>query len=159
MFVQHLSTAAHTVVKSERKPRKNIQYKDVASAVSRSDALEFLSDTIPKTITYKELKARRANGTSGQTHISQIPTASGSGTGTDREAGQTTLTSMNGVLPNSPEETRARMDRAMGIDGGERSIIAPTPVQDDDEDADPDAQLQMESRTAYTGNGDVSMTN
>ncbi len=29
MFVRYLAEQAHNVVKSERKPRKNIQYKDL----------------------------------------------------------------------------------------------------------------------------------
>lgn len=68
-------------MKSERKPRKLIQYKDLglwplgrgndkenwlltdgssATAVSRIDNLEFLSDVIPKTTTYKQFKEKRA---------------------------------------------------------------------------------------------------
>lgn len=31
MFVQHLVEQAHNVAKSERKPRRNIQYKDVGT--------------------------------------------------------------------------------------------------------------------------------
>ncbi|PLB42224.1 histone-fold domain-containing protein [Aspergillus candidus] len=58
-FIQHLTAQAHNVVKSERKPRKGIQYKDLATAVSRIDNLEFLSDVIPKTTTYKQFKEKR----------------------------------------------------------------------------------------------------
>lgn len=90
MFVRYLAEQAHNVVKSERKPRRNIQYKDLgtfgiqsgrcsgitdtiskANAVSRIDNLEFLSDVIPRTQTYgqymekknreyKETKSREA---------------------------------------------------------------------------------------------------
>ncbi|KAL8745511.1 MAG: hypothetical protein Q9190_002363 [Brigantiaea leucoxantha] len=48
------------VVKSERKPRRNIQYKDIANAVARIDNLEFLSDVIPKTTTYREYKDKKS---------------------------------------------------------------------------------------------------
>ncbi|KAJ9604368.1 hypothetical protein H2200_011202 [Cladophialophora chaetospira] len=78
-FIRYLAEQAHTVVKSERKPRRNIAYKDIATAVSRIDNLEFLSDTVPKTKTYRqyrEEKAREAeeraaatgpmNGTNGE---------------------------------------------------------------------------------------------
>ncbi|KAK1139174.1 hypothetical protein N8T08_001230 [Aspergillus melleus] len=60
MFIQYLTEQGHNVVKSERKPRKNIQYKDLATAVSRIDNLEFLADVIPKTTTYKQFKEKRA---------------------------------------------------------------------------------------------------
>ncbi|PHH75359.1 hypothetical protein CDD80_2456 [Ophiocordyceps camponoti-rufipedis] len=57
MFIQHLSDAALVQVKLERKPRRNIQYKDVANAVSHHENLEFLEDIIPKTVPYKQVKA------------------------------------------------------------------------------------------------------
>ncbi|RDA95196.1 hypothetical protein CP533_1878 [Ophiocordyceps camponoti-saundersi (nom. inval.)] len=56
MFIQHLADAAHTQVKLERKPRRNVQYKDIANAVSNQDNLEFLQDIIPKTIPYGKVK-------------------------------------------------------------------------------------------------------
>ncbi|CAI6271307.1 unnamed protein product [Periconia digitata] len=58
MFIQHLAQTTHNVVKAERKPRRNIQYRDVSSAVAKTDNLEFLTDVVPKTITMKELKKR-----------------------------------------------------------------------------------------------------
>ncbi|KAF3908009.1 hypothetical protein ABW21_db0200291 [Orbilia brochopaga] len=36
----------------EKKPRKNIQYKDLANAVARFDNLEFLTDVVPRTVTF-----------------------------------------------------------------------------------------------------------
>lgn len=60
MFVQHLSVTTHNVVKTERKPRRNIQYRDVSSAVSRTDNLEFLVDVVPKTVQYGAYKKRKA---------------------------------------------------------------------------------------------------
>ncbi|KAF2473663.1 histone-fold-containing protein, partial [Lindgomyces ingoldianus] len=59
MFIQHLATTTHNVVKAERKPRRNIQYRDVSSAVAKTDNLEFLVDVVPRTVTYKEYKKRR----------------------------------------------------------------------------------------------------
>lgn len=44
------------MAKSEGKPRKNIQYKDIASAVAKLDNLQFLSDTVPRTVTYGKVK-------------------------------------------------------------------------------------------------------
>ncbi|KAH9874802.1 hypothetical protein IAQ61_003992, partial [Plenodomus lingam] len=56
MFIQHLATTTHNVVKAERKPRRNIQYRDVSSAVSKTDNLEFLVDVVPKTTTWGAVK-------------------------------------------------------------------------------------------------------
>ncbi|QGI77760.1 hypothetical protein CEK26_004534 [Fusarium fujikuroi] len=58
MFVQHLAEESHTQAKLDRKPRRNIQYKDVASAVAHHDNLEFLEDVVPKTVPYKNIKAK-----------------------------------------------------------------------------------------------------
>ncbi|KIW86390.1 hypothetical protein Z517_01786 [Fonsecaea pedrosoi CBS 271.37] len=60
IFIRYLTEQAHNVVKSERKPRRNIAYKDIATAVSRVDNLEFLSDTVPKTKTYRQFKEEKA---------------------------------------------------------------------------------------------------
>jgi hypothetical protein len=37
MFVQHLAEESHTCAKLDRKPRRNIQYKDVGKYTSSSD--------------------------------------------------------------------------------------------------------------------------
>jgi len=52
MFIQQLATTTHNVVKAERKPRRNIQYRDVSSAVAKTDNLEFLVDVVPKTTSF-----------------------------------------------------------------------------------------------------------
>ncbi|EPE02525.1 histone-like transcription factor and archaeal histone [Ophiostoma piceae UAMH 11346] len=59
-FLQHLATEGHNMVKLDRKPRKNLQYRDLASAVSRIDRLEFLEDTIPNTVTFGKIKGDAA---------------------------------------------------------------------------------------------------
>ncbi|KAJ5757756.1 uncharacterized protein N7511_006450 [Penicillium nucicola] len=66
MFIQHLAEQGYNVVKSERKPRKTVQYKDLAAAVSHTDNLEFLSDVIPKTTTYRQFKEKKAKDAAGQ---------------------------------------------------------------------------------------------
>ncbi|KAF2488127.1 histone-fold-containing protein, partial [Neohortaea acidophila] len=60
MFIQHLVEQSYNVVKSERKPRRNIQYRDVANAVARAENLEFLTDVVPKTMTWKQYKQKQA---------------------------------------------------------------------------------------------------
>ena len=82
MFLQHLVEQAYNVVKSERKPRRNVQYRDVgestpstrtlpvakgltclvycaANAVARVENLEFLTDVVPKTVPYKQVKQKQ----------------------------------------------------------------------------------------------------
>lgn len=53
-----MTEQAYNVAKSESKPRKNIQYKDIAAAVAKLDNLQFLSDTVPRTMTYKQVKEK-----------------------------------------------------------------------------------------------------
>ena len=60
MMIQHLAVTTHNVVKAERKPRRNIQYRDVSGAVSKTDNLEFLVDVVPKTTQYGVYKKRKA---------------------------------------------------------------------------------------------------
>lgn len=80
MFIQYLAEQGHNMAKLDRKPRRNVQYKDLckrrlgltqhhlaslltdfpAAAVIAKDNLEFLDDTIPKTQPYKEIKHKAA---------------------------------------------------------------------------------------------------
>ncbi|KAK4900622.1 hypothetical protein LTR27_002338 [Elasticomyces elasticus] len=60
MFLQYLVEQSYNIVKSERKPRRNVQYRDVANAVARVENLEFLADVVPKTTTYKAVKQKQA---------------------------------------------------------------------------------------------------
>lgn len=55
------------MTKVEKKPRKNIQYKDLANAVARIDNLEFLADVIPRTVPFgKAMKKMMGSGSSGR---------------------------------------------------------------------------------------------
>ncbi|KAF2861723.1 histone-fold-containing protein [Piedraia hortae CBS 480.64] len=60
MFLKYVVEQAHNVVKAERKPRRNIQYRDVANAVARVENLEFLVDVVPKPVGVQQLKRRQA---------------------------------------------------------------------------------------------------
>ncbi|KAL1879752.1 hypothetical protein Daus18300_001589 [Diaporthe australafricana] len=60
MFIQYLAEQGHNQAKLDRKPRRNVQYKDLSAAVIAKDNLEFLDDTIPKTQPYKEIKHKAA---------------------------------------------------------------------------------------------------
>lgn len=59
MFVRYLTEQAHIVVRSEKKPRRAVHYKDLAAAVARVDNLEFLNDIIPRTVQYKDIKEKK----------------------------------------------------------------------------------------------------
>lgn len=129
MFIRYLSEQALNVVKSERKPRRNIQYKDLgtaiaeilfknvltrlfeANAVARIDNLEFLSDVIPRTTTFKEYKEKKARAAR-----------------TDRplQNGQTTLDGRRS-LPQRPVERVGAGEKA--IDDGS---VSDTTVDDHD---------------------------
>ncbi|KAF8854189.1 hypothetical protein BDZ45DRAFT_747733 [Acephala macrosclerotiorum] len=123
MFVQYLAEQAHNVVKSERKPRRNIQYRDVANAVARNDNLEFLSDIVPQTVPYKSVKEKKP-----------APGVSANGEGSV-EAGQTTL---DGKKP--------MMNGSGGMNGF--ASHGGQVVLDDEDDSNPNAQLEMEIRGA-----------
>ncbi|CAK7238991.1 MAG: hypothetical protein STHCBS139747_000412 [Sporothrix thermara] len=56
LFIQYLSSEAQNMVKLDRKPRRNVQYRDLANAVNRVDRLEFLEDTVPVTVTFGKIK-------------------------------------------------------------------------------------------------------
>ncbi|KAF4920226.1 DNA polymerase epsilon subunit C [Colletotrichum viniferum] len=60
MFIQYLANEGQNMAKMDRKPRRNVQYKDLANAVNHHDNLEFLEDVIPKTIPYKKIKDQAA---------------------------------------------------------------------------------------------------
>lgn len=60
MFIQYLAEQGHNMAKLDRKPRRNVQYKDLSAAVIAKDNLQFLDDTIPKTQPYKEIKQKAA---------------------------------------------------------------------------------------------------
>lgn len=81
IFIRYLTDQAYNVVKSERKPRRNIAYKDIAAAVVRIDNLEFLSDVVPRTRTWREFKEESGGREVG------IGTGTGTGTGVSVGAG------------------------------------------------------------------------
>ncbi|KAK4574804.1 hypothetical protein LTR86_001646 [Recurvomyces mirabilis] len=85
MFLQYLVEQSYNIVKSERKPRRNIQYRDVANAVARVENLEFLADVVPKTTTFKAFKQRQAKD------VTNTTTTAGGETKGDLANGQGTL--------------------------------------------------------------------
>ncbi|KAF2143624.1 uncharacterized protein K452DRAFT_193232, partial [Aplosporella prunicola CBS 121167] len=59
-FVYYLTEQAHRMAKAEKKPKRSLGYQHVQAAISRLDNLEFLTDVVPKQVTFKEAKAERA---------------------------------------------------------------------------------------------------
>ncbi|KAK5186062.1 hypothetical protein LTR44_002111 [Exophiala sp. CCFEE 6388] len=62
-FVRYLAEQAHNVVKSERKPRRNIAYKDI--------------DTVPKTKTYRQFREEKAQEAAAKASSSSAVTTNG----------------------------------------------------------------------------------
>jgi DNA polymerase epsilon subunit 4 len=112
MFIQHLATTTHNVVKAERKPRRNIQYRDVNGAISKTDNLEFAVDVVPKVLLFKDAKKR----------VEELKRVSGK---EDRRGGvgkgQKTLDRMGDVAANGDGDGKR--------EGGEEPLgDAPTPA-------------------------------
>lgn len=139
LFIQYLAEQGHRVVKSERKPRRNIQYRDLSNAVAHQDNLEFLVDVVPRTVPFKQVKEKKA------------PTNSKAANGESSAGpGQTTLDGRT-LLVN-------------GTNGASHTGIVDD--ADDGSAADPNAQLEMETRRAtasqgqngWSGSRDVEMS-
>lgn len=158
MFIQHIATTTHNVVKAERKPRRNIQYRDVASAVAKTDNLEFLVDVVPKTMTYKEFKMRQeaagkgknaeTNGNAGPSsaaNVSNLLNANGNGNGngngnTAKSKEPAPAPATNGHVEEVKEPIKETALDRMEIDQAEAE-------RSDSEGPDPAAmQIEMEMR-------------
>ncbi|KAI1150642.1 histone-fold-containing protein [Nemania diffusa] len=165
MFIQYLAGEGLNMAKLERKPRRNIQYKDLANAVSHQDNLQFLEDIIPKTVPYRQIKAHaaatRAN-LSGGTKASAnaaATTSSTSGVAAEEDARPTPPRQANG----KKQKSRASANGAAAA-GGNRSIAnfigasGARIVSEDDASMDPNEQLHDEMRRANRGEDeDVDM--
>lgn len=148
LFIQYLSEAGHNVVKSERKPRKNIQYRDLATAIARADNLEFLGDVVPKTMTYKQVKEKQA--TSGKARKAQD--------GAAVETGQTRLNELTGGRRR--ESGLAVGEEGRGAAGSRNANGAREDDGEDmEEDENPNAQIAMELRQARPSNGAAHAAN
>ncbi|KAI0466821.1 histone-fold-containing protein [Xylaria cf. heliscus] len=146
MFIQNLAGEGLNMAKLERKPRRNIQYKDLANAVSHQDNLQFLEDIIPKTVPYKQIKAHaaatRANLSGG---AGKATTSSSSAVGGGAED----------VHPTPPRQPNGKKQKAARGGAGKNQSIASFVgasgakiVSEDDTSMDPNEQLQDEMRRA-----------
>ncbi|KAK0722072.1 hypothetical protein B0T26DRAFT_825247 [Lasiosphaeria miniovina] len=130
MFIQHLASEAQNMAKMERKPRRNIQYKDM---VTHHDNLEFLEDVIPKTTTYKQIKVQAAatraklkGDKAAAAAAAAAAAGTGTGTGTSKHKG------INGSVSSSKTNGVSSRRRVLSLD------------------ADPSAQLELEMRQAHS---------
>ncbi|OCL01304.1 histone-fold-containing protein [Glonium stellatum] len=146
MFIQYFAEQTHTVVKTERKPRRNIQYRDVANAVARIDNLEFLSDVVPKTMPYKKYKEQKAAKAAATSSTSALP----NGQTTLAGPSNTNLTNGNGEHP-SEHNGHAKPE---ADDGGERYDEMEVDSSEAGRARDPDdpatIQLEIEMRGPRT---------
>ncbi|KAK8051549.1 Histone-fold protein [Apiospora rasikravindrae] len=156
MFVQHIAEEALKQAKTERKPRRNIQYKDIANAAAHQDNLEFLEDVVPKTVKFRDIKAtaeakraslrgeRAKNDANGSVLQEALPVANGSSAKKHKSNGS--RSSLNGSA------------NIAGMLGG--GAAGSARQSHDDEAADPNDQLEMESRQARgeAADEDVAMT-
>lgn len=164
MFIQNLATSSLNMAKLERKPRRNIQYKDLANAVSLHDNLEFLEDIIPKTVPYKQIKAHAAatrlnltkstSTTNPPDDIHPTPTRQTNG------KKQKSFSSSSTKKSKTPSTALARIvvsdDEQNGAGGGGGGGAEAADVS-----LDPNDQLQDEMRKAHRDDdddGDQNMT-
>ncbi|KAI1638107.1 histone-fold-containing protein [Biscogniauxia mediterranea] len=171
MFIQYLASEGLNMTKLERKPRRNIQYKDLANAVSHQDNLQFLEDIVPKTVPYKQIKAqaaaKRAQLSSGgggskggedatTTTMASRPIANGKKHKSSRASTSTTTTTTTNGNNNSNSNHHAAASASLAnFVSGARHALRP---EDEGHHADPNDQLQSEMRQARSGGGDVDMT-
>ncbi|KAI9053079.1 hypothetical protein LZ554_003348 [Drepanopeziza brunnea f. sp. 'monogermtubi'] len=130
LFTQMLAEKAHEVAKSEKKPRRNLQYRDIATAVANHENLQFLGDTVPKTMTYGEyLKRAAAKAGANKTKTNGESAV---------EAGQTTLDGMKSAAATNGTNGFGTHAAKLGEEreGGE---------DEREEDADPNEQLKKEN--------------
>ncbi|KAK5998258.1 DNA polymerase epsilon subunit C [Cladobotryum mycophilum] len=147
MFIQHLADEAYTQAKLERKPRRNIQYKDIANAISHQDHLEFLEDVAPKTVPFKKAKA-----------VAFAAQARLRGEAIAEESITAVATSQSQILANGHGESNGNGTNPFTLSVREDKQKQ---KQQQQQDEDPNAQLELEMREAEEpkkDGADVDMT-
>lgn len=180
MFLQHLVEQSYNIVKSERKPRRNIQYRDVgtykrypkqrrgnktgpdgtetdhsflhtANAVARVENLEFLADVVPKTMTMKQFKQKQAKEDAGR------PASGTNGTSAN---GQGTLDSHLGAKATEGQAVNgASHEESMEVDNDEEEdteesgdeVEQPDLAGDEDQSGDEETSKSPEPSKSKPG--------
>ncbi|KAI1734031.1 hypothetical protein F4680DRAFT_439816 [Xylaria scruposa] len=151
MFIQYLAGEGLNMAKLERKPRRNIQYKDLANAVSHHDNLQFLEDIIPKTVPYKQIKAHaaatRANLSGGAAKAGGSSSATAAAAAAAAEDSHPTPPrQINGKKQKGGRgSTSASKNHSIASFVGASGAKI---VSEDDASMDPNEQLQDEMRRA-----------
>ncbi|KAI1335835.1 histone-fold-containing protein [Xylariaceae sp. FL0016] len=153
MFIQYLASEGQNMAKLDRKPRRNIQYKDLANAVSNHDNLQFLEDLVPKTVPYKAIKAaaaaRRAQLSGGGSANRENAEEA------ERDAEMLGETARQQKTNGKKQKARTSLNGASHADISAFMSKGSTTSADD---ADPNDQLANEMRQAAAVEGDVEMT-
>ncbi|KAF9142568.1 hypothetical protein BG015_000750 [Linnemannia schmuckeri] len=119
LFLESFTAKAFNLAKIEK--RKTVSYKDLATAVTQHDSLEFLQDVIPKTMTLtaaieKQRAAKEKEEMGGEEEDADQEEANGSQAGSDDE-------------DEGEESGSVRSSRPMSEDEGELS--APEDMDED----------------------------
>ncbi|KAI1759437.1 hypothetical protein GGR53DRAFT_471348 [Hypoxylon sp. FL1150] len=171
MFIQYLSSESLNMARADRKPRRNIQYKDLAGAVAHTDNLEFLEDVIPKTAPYKQIKAAAARTRAQFGGGAAIPPAAAANGDNDNHvddehAAAADLSDDKNAAKkkkggSGSKKHRTSASRSSLNGGGSFVSASGARIVGEEEDEglemDPTDQLRQEMRQAR-GQGDVHMT-
>ncbi|KAB2579186.1 Transcription factor CBF/NF-Y/archaeal histone [Lasiodiplodia theobromae] len=124
-FVYYLTEQAHKMAKAEKKPKRSLGYTHVQQAVARLDNLEFLTDVVPKTQSYKDAKAEREKKKAAQAAAQEAAQANGT-----VPNGQATLTApvINGQPSNSQATAGAEKLEPEPEHGGDAMDVDPKPT-------------------------------
>ncbi|KAI0549226.1 hypothetical protein F4679DRAFT_277101 [Xylaria curta] len=150
MFIQYLAGEGLNMAKLERKPRRNIQYKDLANAVSHHDNLQFLEDIIPKTVPYKQIKAHAA-ATRANLSGGAAKAAGGSSTTAAAAAEDSHPTPPRQINGKKQKGGRGSTSGGASKNHSITSFVGASGakiVSEDDASMDPNEQLQDEMRRA-----------
>ncbi|KAI1498665.1 histone-fold-containing protein [Biscogniauxia marginata] len=153
MFIQYLAGEGLNMAKLERKPRRNIQYKDLANAVSHQDNLQFLEDIIPKTVPYKQIKAQAAAKRAQLSGGAAAAAAKATKAGEASQQQQRPIA--NGKKHKGSNRASLNGSGRESSNGNLNSFVSAAAGAGEDEaqHADPNDQLQSEMRQARDGSG------
>jgi len=137
-------------VKAEKRGKKSLQYIDLANAVARLDNLEFLTDVIPRTTTYRKFTQERGKNFKPSTAApASTDETNGMGNGVDVNGHGSPSTSRQhlslqalGIDEEQPPSREAGDDVVMRDGYGSQAVLH-DPIQE---------QLAMEMDNEVNGN-------
>lgn len=139
MMIQHLATTTHNVVKAERKPRRNIQYRDVSGAVAKTDNLEFLVDVVPRTTTYGAFRKRKEAEKEKEKEVADKAKEGDQSKSKETDISNPTNGTTQTTLPSIPIDSQAAQSLL-----AEAAVATPTPTpQNGTTELDPLARKEI----------------